>query len=1537
MAKRVNKNMVAALTAFGFVVMTAAGVLMILQLRDVDPRSFVESAERHAAKGEWIEASMYYQKAYKVSKEEKHLVDVGQMLYNAGDESRARGVWSNALTQDPQLVPAMEKLLTHSYEVVKRFPGPTTWRLTLEAANTLLEQRDQDAFALFCKGQALIGLRQERPENLEEGFKILRRATEIDPDNVEYVLTLAMAAATADQPEDSEELFHRLVVANTTPGRNAFRVRALYGRHLANSSAEAEAQGEADEAKLLREQAMGYFDEAIALAGDDPADQAAARVFLAQSLFTMKVAPVLADPEGNAETVSDSVEEAKELLGEAIDLDPDGFEQYLALAAMYRGLGRPTDAVAVCEQRLQRDIDRKGLKGLDRKKGLFRVLLYATRECLSATTDLEADSPEREALLDKAQQFVVDAKGEFPSRGPALQLEAKILLARGKDLDALAKFEEADRAFQVPNIENKTYLATLYLMQDQIGAAREVIEVAVQNPRAGPRVWRTYANVLLKTNQPTQAAEAAQKALEFKPDDEDSLLLLADCFDRLGRHDLVRVTLNRLPGSGASDPLLQVQVLVSEERYEEALAVLTPIAEADLGNVDLANRMIRLYRGLGREDQAQAWLERARAANPNSPYLERMALAFEEELTPEERDQQLLAIISKNPDEYRRSVHLAGYHSRRKEYDQAVAHLARAEQLLDEKGTPAALEEFRARGDGALRELTDQHFVILLSQEKWEQAASLAARVAERNLDGVDGLTFYGRLELVQGNTERATETLRQALDKRPNNSQILVILGQAYLDLGRREQARSAFERSVAVNPNNAQAHKGLAMLAKDRQDIEAYRAHFGECIRLIPDDNWVREEREGLEKLARPEAYIEKLVAKRKENPEDVQTIVELAELYTRTGQMQEVEECYATALKLAPDSLSLARRVAEFYRKQGRRDKALEILESALAAVSEPRQQSGAYFLLAEHFMAEGNIERADAAYLAAVDKDEGLELVLNLGRHFFKTGRPGIALDWLEKSVALAKQAGDSRVQAIENMRVEALVNLKEYDRAAREIERLLAEYSLVGNAVLILRAEIEAARGEIAQSVESLSLFLEGRPDNTVALFRRAKYLALQGKWSLAIKDLELLKARDADALELRPRRWLAQAYERTGRLDQASAELKNLLDENPNDANLAEQLIQMYVARKDYDQAGRVAQRMLASAADKARWMMRRGQITAELAVAKDDETDKRRLLDRALDDLRRAAEMSGYAPGVVTSLLAVCRTFERPDPGIELYEQMPAGPERRDAMVVSGYAGLLAKKGLAAKAVEHYRMAAHTLRGQAGAALYLQAVARDAVDAFGPERAIELFRSPPDDQGLVRTNQTLLAIMLSVTEHYSEAATLFRQLVQAPEDDAEEAGLSLLFGAAADQADDVQQARQCYEQVVKLEPTNWVAYNNLAYLLCEELQQCAEALPYAERAVALNDDPKVEDTLATVFIGLGRYPQAVGILVKAIQRDPTFVVGYMHLGAAYRHLGRFDEAQEALNEAQRLIDTAEPDLYADEAAKIKQMLDRVRAKDSSP
>jgi tetratricopeptide (TPR) repeat protein len=184
----------------------------------------------------------------------------------------------------------------------------------------------------------------------------------------------------------------------------------------------------------------------------------------------------------------------------------------------------------------------------------------------------------------------------------------------------------------------------------------------------------------------------------------------------------------------------------------------------------------------------------------------------------------------------------------------------------------------------------------------------------------------------------------------------------------------------------------------------------------------------------------------------------------------------------------------------------------------------------------------------------------------------------------------------------------------------------------------------------------------------------------------------------------------------------------------------------------------------------------------------------------------------------------------------------------------------------------------------------------------------------------------------------YSESATIFEQLLTTATDDAERGILYLLYGTASDYGEDYEQAKRSYENVVRLEPTNWVAHNNLAYMLCEHLGQCAEARAYAERAMALVPESHVvADTLATVLIGLGEERRAIGILMQALEREPAFVTGLIHLADAYRRIGEFALAQTQLEEARQLIEAESPGRSSEQSEKVTALLDRVRSRDSSP
>ncbi|MHC4234696.1 MAG: tetratricopeptide repeat protein, partial [Planctomycetota bacterium] len=1244
-----------------------------------------------------------------------------------------------------------------------------------------------------------------------------------------------------------------------------------------------------------------------------------------------------------------------------------GFDQYLLLADLYRVEERYADAIHVCQERIKRGIDRKGLKGADRKRGFYLTLVKAAESCVVEAVKL-AQSAEGEELLNKAQEFINDATAELPGAATAMHMQGRILLARGKDLEAVAQFEKADQAYPTPDWENKGLLAALYLSQGQIGAARQAAEVAVRYRRASAQTWLTYARILLAAGQPKKASEAAATALHKAPEKREglrsqALRLQIQAYERMDRPDLVQ---QALQGQDQGDPrnaLILAQTLAMDKHYVEALDALSSALEADPANIDAVRIAAACHSALEKHQDAQAVVQRALQAKPSNVVLQKLALALEQDLSQEERDRHYLAMLNNIEDQYVRASELAQYYLDTEDWEQAETQLAVAKEHLDQRDTPEARDRVERLGERAIRDILDKRFVLFCTRKEWGRAEQIASEAKERNIDGVDGLTYFGRLQLLQANPELAVDSLSQALDRQPNNSKTLTFLGQAYLDLKRYDQARETFERAVAINPNNGLAHKGLAILAAARLDEPTKREHLNACKRLIPNDRWVKEQLALLEERLDPTKGIQRRLKRLEQEPEDYRNLLGLARNYMQLDPRQPVEarKYYDQAVALVPGDLAVAWEVARFHRQHGGKDRALQILHGAVDANDEPADKAEAQMWLGRYFQTENALEQAEAAYLAAADMQESAEVCAAIGRFFFSTGRRSAALDWFDRGLAKADEAAQTDPtkqplgRNIRVFRVECLTALEQFDPALQGVEELLARYPH-DKIALLLRAEIERSKGEVDLAVSSLNRFLEQFPDSAEALYRRANLYVAQGRWSLAIEDLERVKARAPKALDLKPRMLLARAYDRTGRFDLASSEIASLLDDETSRkpprpqqiAVIANALIGLYVDHRQYDQADRQATIMINRQPDEFRWLLRRGDVAI-----------RRRDPGRAIDDLLAASTRSDFNPTCVARLMEAYREFRAYDQGILFYEQtLPTA--RRNSLLVEHYATLLAEHvqkhqgqaghpclldvdPSAGDAAKQYRLAVLLLPRPDFT--FLQLVAKNASDVLGNERALGLFRTPPEDRGAERANRQILGVLLAAVGQTSEGITVLQELLGTVQNDTEKAMLSLVLGILSDQTEDYDNAREFYRQVLKLEPEQarqyWVASNNLAYLLSDKLGQHESAKKYARDASMLSGRPDVADTYGMVLTQLGDPLKAVGVLTKAIQDDPTLVEGHLHLAEAYRRLGKFRRAEDLLNEAQKLIDEVReretPDRYLEEEQEVRAVLEKAHKRDSTP
>ncbi len=99
----------------------------------------------------------------------------------------------------------------------------------------------------------------------------------------------------------------------------------------------------------------------------------------------------------------------------------------------------------------------------------------------------------------------------------------------------------------------------------------------------------------------------------------------------------------------------------------------------------------------------------------------------------------------------------------------------------------------------------------------------------------------------------------------------------------------------------------------------------------------------------------------------------------------------------------------------------------------------------------------------------------------------------------------------------------------------------------------------------------------------------------------------------------------------------------------------------------------------------------------------------------------------------------------------------------------------------------------------------------------------------------------------------------------------------------------DYAHAEPIYAEVLKIEPDNLVALNNLAYMLAPRPDATEQALKYVDRAIEVNGPTgELLDTRARVYIARGDMDKAVDDLTLAIEQAPTSL-RYFHLALRNR------------------------------------------------
>jgi len=140
---------------------------------------------------------------------------------------------------------------------------------------------------------------------------------------------------------------------------------------------------------------------------------------------------------------------------------------------------------------------------------------------------------------------------------------------------------------------------------------------------------------------------------------------------------------------------------------------------------------------------------------------------------------------------------------------------------------------------------------------------------------------------------------------------------------------------------------------------------------------------------------------------------------------------------------------------------------------------------------------------------------------------------------------------------------------------------------------------------------------------------------------------------------------------------------------------------------------------------------------------------------------------------------------------------------------------------------------------------------------------------------------------------NYDSAATNLRRALELRPRDA---GLANRLAMVLQKGGKKEDAIRQYREVLKLDPDNGLATNNLADLLSESDSDLNEALILARRARELLPGvPETEDTLGWIYCRLKRFGEAVPLLDAVVHKAPGDPAFRFHLGTALQ--GTSDKA----------------------------------------
>jgi tetratricopeptide (TPR) repeat protein len=704
----------------------------------------------------------------------------------------------------------------------------------------------------------------------------------------------------------------------------------------------------------------------------------------------------------------------------------------------------------------------------------------------------------------------------------------------------------ADPHFPSGTIDLSRVLAAQQKFDDAVTVLQEAMKqspAAEESISLGAALGVTYAE---SGNFP-KATETLRQLISDHPESAAAHLALGTVLAQQGESASGDATAEfreavRLDPDTAPASLALGGALLEQKNYSGALTVLRESIDRQPNDAQAYHLEGRIYEGLDQWDKAgEALLKAARLQPGDYEIRKDLALVlvhagrtddgiheFEaaERLSPNEREahQQLAAL-------YEKKGAMASAKLEREKYaklatqDQQNAEAGklndRANKLLDSGNARAAAQSYRQ----ALRLVPDDaqmHYNLSLALDRLGDGAGETQELVRAvRLDPRLAVAHnqLGLLALNAGRQAEAERELKAAIEINPKFAEALNNLGVLDTQRGKDSEAATLFQQAAEYDPSYSRAFINLGLtLARHGQFAEAEKQIRG-ALQANPSDASAYGALGMVEaKLGRGDDAIASFRKAIDLDPQSSEAHlnlgIALVDRFDRAGGFAEFSE----AVRLDPKSASAHFNLGRFYFESSKYDDARK--ELAAAKALQPRFANALYFLaLVER--QSGNVARSAELLQTLVEIQPGqADAQFLLGQDLEKLGKSTQAIEHWK----LALQADPDHSQTLYNL---ARALNKTHNPGAQQYQQ---------------RFDDLQKQQQVTDQVGQLGNF--------------AIEASNAQNWPQAIEQMQqAIQLCGACAESGHLHRNLGLFYCKTGKFEEAEAELKKALDLDPNDAD----------------------------------------------------------------------------------------------------------------------------------------------------------------------------------------------------------------------------------------------------------------------------------------------------------------------------------------------------------------------------------------------